>query len=306
MAGLSKITLVGTLLNEPRSSQTNSGIALTRFVVEVEREVRGQGLSQSQGAPDFVTEKFSVAVFGQTGAALSQRFASGDMRLGTRLLVMGRFEYRERQDQFGDQLPMEVTADEVHDLGPDTDGSSRPSAGGSTPCRMVVVGNLGRDPEDRQTSSGARVVNFSVAVSRPVSRQAPQGEENTNWFRIAGWDNVADRMTKLRDMGALVKGQKVLVEGQFSTRQWTDNAGQQRTDLEVRARDFELLGGRDQSASSGGYGQGDTSRGSYGGGGGRQGGGGRDGGYGNEGNSSGRGGRRDEDFSPQDVDDIPF
>jgi single-strand DNA-binding protein len=308
MAGLCKITLVGNLLDEPRSSQTNSGIPITRFQVGVEREVRGQG----QGAAETVIDIFSVASFGQGGSEFESRFRAGEIATGSRLLVMGKFEAREWGEQESRQTSLDVTADDVFDLGPDSDGMIRSLLGGNAPCRVMVVGNLGRDPEERQVPSGSTVVNFSVAVSRPVPRQAQQRDENTNWFRIAGWNNVAERMRKLTDMGALAKGRKVLVEGTFIPREWEDNAGQRRMSLDVTARDFELLQGPGEAGSGGDPGAGRTGQSDpydseFGGG--RSG-----GGSGSAGRSSGRqdesfggrGGRQDQDFGGQDVDDIPF
>ena len=310
MAGLSKITLVGNLLNEPQSSQTNSGIPLVRFQVGVEREARGQG------TPETVMDIYSVVAFGQGSADLDQRFRSGDIGIGTRLLVMGRLEQREGQDGQLQQSTLEITADDVFNLGPDSDLVVRSILGNNAPCRVVVVGNMGGDPEVKQIPSGAKVASFSIAVSRPVSRQAPQREENTNWYRISGWSNIADRMEKLANMGALAKGRKVLIEGTFTPREWQDNSGQRRVSLDVNVRDFELLqGSGDSQFGSDSFGDrrgGDSrgggsfnddagGRGNSGYGGGNLGSGRQDENFG-----AGGGGRQQDNSGLQDVDDIPF
>jgi single-strand DNA-binding protein len=323
MAGISKITLVGNLLGEPRSAQTGTGIPVTRFQVGVEREARGQ----NQGQSDPVMDIYAVSAFGQGGGDLEQRFRNGEIQVGSRLLVMGRLELREWSDQQGSQSSLDVTADDVFDLGPDNGGMIHSLLGANAPVRVVVAGNMGGDPEVRQVPSGKTVVNFSIAVSRPVPRNAQQRDENTNWYRIAGWANIADRMQKLADMGALSKGRKLLVEGTFTPRKWTDNNGQERVSLDLMARDFELLqggdqqggdgerfgnqrGGNDQYGGRSGGGNAGSNRGGYqddpfgdrgGRGGGRQ-----DENFGDQGDRSGRGGRQGGFTGGEDVDDIPF
>jgi single-strand DNA-binding protein len=323
MAGMSKITLVGNLLSDPRSSETSSGIPVTRFQVSVEREARGQ----AQSAPETVIDYYTVSAFGQSGSSFDHRFRAGEFGVGSRLLVMGKLELREWSDAQGPQFALEVTADEVFDLGPDSVGEVRSLLAGNAPSRVLVVGRLGGDPEMRPLPSGGSVASFSIAVSRPVSRQSVDREEVTNWYRISAWANMAERVQKLADMAAIAKGKKLLVEGTFVPRQWQDNSGQRRVSLDVNLRDFELMQGRDDTTISEGFGgqrdqYGSRSVGGNAGGNrGNRGGyqddpfgdrGGRGGGrqddpFGNSGDRGNRSGRQDENFGGgQDVDDIPF
>jgi single-strand DNA-binding protein len=161
--------------------------------------------------------------------------------------------------------------------------------------KVILIGNLGRDPEIRSTQDGTRIANLSVATSENW-RDKASGErrERTEWHRVAIFnDRLVDIVEKY-----LKKGAKVYLEGALQTRKWTDNSGQERYSTEVVLQRYRgeltMLDGR------GGAGGGDFApedeaggAGSFGGAGG--GGSGRGGGA-----PGGRGG-------PPDLDDeIPF
>ncbi len=129
--------------------------------------------------------------------------------------------------------------------------------------KVILVGNLGRDPEVRTMQSGGKVCNLSVATSeRWRDRNSGEMQEKTEWHRVVIFDeklvDVAERF--------LNKGRKVYLEGQLQTRKWTDQSGQERYSTEVVLQRFRgnlvLLDGRgegggDYGGSSGGdYGQG--------------------------------------------------
>jgi single-strand DNA-binding protein len=118
--------------------------------------------------------------------------------------------------------------------------------------QVVVIGNLGRDPETRFTPSGSMNVSFSVAASRRWTDSSGQQQENTTWFRITAWGNLADTVNKLAEQGYLAKGKQVYVQGRLEAREWTDRNGVNRTSLEVTANEIQLLGGRPDD--SGGFG----------------------------------------------------
>jgi len=119
--------------------------------------------------------------------------------------------------------------------------------------QVIVIGNLGRDPETRFTPSGSMNVSFSVATNRRWTDSNGQQQENTTWFRVTAWGNLADTVNKLAEQGYLAKGKQVYVQGRLEAREWTDREGVNRTSLEVTANEIQMLGGRPDD-SSGGFG----------------------------------------------------
>lgn len=97
-------------------------------------------------------------------------------------------------------------------------------------CKMLLIGNLGRDPEMRYTPSGRPVTQFTLAVNRNTKNQAGEWQEQTEWFRVTAWGQLAERTAE-----QLRKGSKVFVEGRFQSREWEAQDGQKRTALEVTA-----------------------------------------------------------------------
>ena len=96
--------------------------------------------------------------------------------------------------------------------------------------KVILVGNLGRDPEVRSFQNGGRVANFSLATSRRW-RDGQTGEqrENTEWHRVAVYD---EKLVEIAEK-YLRKGEKVYLEGELQTRKWTDQSGQERYTTEV-------------------------------------------------------------------------
>lgn len=165
--------------------------------------------------------------------------------------------------------------------------------------KVILVGNLGRDPEIRSTQDGTKVANLSVATSESW-RDKSSGErrEKTEWHRVVIFNerlvDVAERFLK--------KGSKIYIEGQLQTRKWTDQSGAEKYTTEVVLQRFRgeltMLDGKGE----GGGGMADNG-GDYGGSGGGYGGGSSGGGGGFGGGSSGgAGGGRGGDLD----DDIPF
>ena|SRR5438105_11779501 len=96
--------------------------------------------------------------------------------------------------------------------------------------RVMLLGNLGQDPEMRFTANGSAVTTFSVATNR--SRRRPDGEweKETEWFNVVTWNQLAERCSQ-----SLQKGSRVYVEGRFQTRSWEGQDGQRRYRTEVVA-----------------------------------------------------------------------
>jgi single-strand DNA-binding protein len=170
--------------------------------------------------------------------------------------------------------------------------------------KVMLIGNLGKDPEVRTFANGGKVCNFSIATSESwKDRNSGERQEKTEWHNVAifneGLAGVAERYLK--------KGSKVYVEGQLQTRKWTDQNGQDRYTTEVVLRGpnavMTMLDGAPGSGGGGGGRSGGGSDGGYGGGGGgwnQGGGGGGSSGGGSFGGNGPSGGYDDLD------DDIPF
>jgi len=135
--------------------------------------------------------------------------------------------------------------------------------------KVVIIGNLGRDPEMRYTPSGTAVTNFSVATSTRISKETnpecPDGWkesysgtswELTTWFRVTAWRQLAEMCNQY-----LAKGRTVYVEGELngtaengsrSPRVWTGSDGVPRSSFEITARTVKFLGGRGDRTEGGG------------------------------------------------------
>ncbi len=123
--------------------------------------------------------------------------------------------------------------------------------------KVILIGNLGRDPETRYTPNGTMNVQFSMAVTRRRNDQSGQPQETTTWFRVTAWGKLAEIMDGLTQRGALVKGKQVYVEGRLESREYQDQAGQTRTSLDVNANEVQLLGSRaDSEMGAGSFGGG--------------------------------------------------
>jgi len=180
--------------------------------------------------------------------------------------------------------------------------------------KVILVGNLGRDPESRSFQNGGKVVNLRIATSESwKDRNSGEKKEKTEWHSVAifneGLANVAERFLR--------KGSKVYIEGQLQTRKWQDQNGQDKYSTEIVLQGFNSVltmldgpgggqgggGGR----SGGDFGGGDDFGGGSGGGfGGGQGGGARGGSGGGYNSGGNKGGNFGGGFGDDLDDDVPF
>ena len=168
--------------------------------------------------------------------------------------------------------------------------------------KVIIVGNLGRDPEVRSFQNGGKVVNLRIATSE-TWRDKSSGErkEKTEWHSVAIFNEALGKIAEQY----LKKGSTVYIEGQLETRKWQDQSGADRFTTEIVVKQFRgeltLLGGRDGGGGGAGGGTGYEDRGGY-----EEQGGGSGGSYrggasgGGAGTGGGGGGRSDMD------DEIPF
>ena len=107
--------------------------------------------------------------------------------------------------------------------------------------KVQIIGHLGRDPEMRYTPSGRPVTTFTVAVSRSWNTVDGERHNETEWFNIVSWGNLAEICKQY-----LNKGQQVYIEGRLQTRRWDDKEGTKHTSVEVVANEMMMLGERNE------------------------------------------------------------
>ncbi len=113
--------------------------------------------------------------------------------------------------------------------------------------KVMIIGNLGADPEMRYTANGSAVTEFRVAVNRNYTTNEGERREETEWFRIVTWNRLAETCSQY-----LSKGRQVYVEGRLRTRSWEGQDGVTRYTTEVIAQEVRFLGNR-RDAEGGGF-----------------------------------------------------
>ena len=129
--------------------------------------------------------------------------------------------------------------------------------------KVIIVGNVGGDPETRYMPSGSAVTNLTVATNESwKDKQTGEQKERTEWHRVAMFNRLAEVAAEY-----LRKGSQVYIEGKLRTRKWQDKNGQDRYTTEISADEMQMLGGRGGSGGGGnfGAGQGGDKGGSQGG-----------------------------------------
>ena len=112
--------------------------------------------------------------------------------------------------------------------------------------KVIVLGNLGRDPELRYTANGAAVCNIALATSRNwKSKDTGERQEETEWHRVVFYDKLAEVAGEY-----LKKGRPVYVEGRLKTRKWQDKDGKDNYTTEIVAESMQLLGGREEGGEA--------------------------------------------------------
>jgi len=104
--------------------------------------------------------------------------------------------------------------------------------------KVILVGNLGRDPELRYTPQGTPVCSFSMATNERRKDKTGEMQDQTTWFRVTLWGRQAETASQY-----LTKGRPVYIEGRLRVEEWTDRDGKPRHTLEVHATDMQFIGG---------------------------------------------------------------
>ena len=112
--------------------------------------------------------------------------------------------------------------------------------------KVILIGNLGKDPESKQTKNGMSLSNFSVATSETWKDKATgESKEATEWHRIVAFGRTAEVVNEY-----LRKGSKVFVEGKLQTRKWQDQEGNERYTTEILANNIKMMGSKADGGSS--------------------------------------------------------
>jgi len=109
--------------------------------------------------------------------------------------------------------------------------------------KVILLGNIGKDPEVRETKSG-KVVNLVLATSERYTDKSGQKQENTEWHNLVVFGKLADVVTKY-----VKKGDKLYVEGSITTRKWEDKEGNTRYNTDIKVRDLTMLSGGEKKAT---------------------------------------------------------
>ncbi|MGH7467692.1 MAG: single-stranded DNA-binding protein [Longimicrobiales bacterium] len=112
--------------------------------------------------------------------------------------------------------------------------------------KVMLIGNVGNDPEIRTTGGGAKVAKFSLATNRTFNDRSGQRQEKTEWHRITAWERLADLIEQY-----VHKGDRLYIEGSIEYSQTEDDSGKPRYWTDIIARDLMMLGGTDRGGSGG-------------------------------------------------------
>ena len=112
--------------------------------------------------------------------------------------------------------------------------------------KVILLGNLGKDPEIRVLENGNKVANFTLATNRSYKARDGQTVDETEWHNISLWGNLADLAEKY-----LAKGRQVFIEGRIRTRQWDDKDGNKRYTTEIIGEYMTFVGSRDERSGQG-------------------------------------------------------
>ena len=114
--------------------------------------------------------------------------------------------------------------------------------------KIILVGNLGKDPELRYTPQGDAVCSFSIATNEKKKDKSGEFQDVTTWFKVTLWRRQAENANKY-----LSKGSSVYIEGRLGIEEWTDRDGKERFTLAVQATDMQFIGSRGDNAGGGGH-----------------------------------------------------
>ena len=237
--GLNKATVIGFVEQKPEKRYTANGQAVTSFSLSTNRR-----WTTSAGEARSSTEWFNVVAWGELAE-------SADGRLGEnqRVYAEGHLQTRSWDDEEGQRhFRTEIVATKLIPMG-DREAMPQKDLDGESELmplclnRVMVVGNLGRDPEMRYTPGGQAVTSFSLAATRTWTSVAGERRNLTEWFNVVSWGSLAEICNQY-----LTKGRRVYVEGELRTRGWEQPDGRKHFRTELVANEMIMLGPRPASS----------------------------------------------------------
>jgi single-strand DNA-binding protein len=233
--GLNKAMIVGFVEREPEKRYTARGQAVTSFTVSTSRRWMTD-VSEARESREW----FQVVAWGKLAEIASER-----LHRNQRIYAEGHLQTRSWDDSDGQRcFRTEIVASKLIPMD-DRDAISMQSREGecqeSPLClnRVMVIGNLGRDPEMRYTLDGQAVTSFSLAATRTWMTASGEKHDKTEWFNVVSKGNLAEICNQY-----LGRGRRVYVEGELHTRGWEDSDGKRRFGTDLVASEMIILSPR--------------------------------------------------------------
>ncbi len=239
--GMNKVTLLGFVEREPELRRTADGQSVASFTVSTSHH---WAINPGVGAA--AREWFTIVTWGGLAEA-----AEAHLHRNQRVYAEGRLQTRSWDDAEGQHhARTEVVASKLIPM--DTreaiaDRGVEPKSDDISLClnRIMVIGNLGRDPEMRYTPDGHAVTSFSLASTRAGTLAQGARNDATEWFNVVAWGSLAEICNQ-----HLAKGRRVYVEGELRTRGWEQPIGNKQYRTELVADEMILLGPRPKERSA--------------------------------------------------------
>lgn len=233
--GMNKVVVIGFVERDPELRHTANGKAVASFGISTRRR-----WTTSAGEARESTEWFTIVAWGSLAQAVSE-----NVRKDQRIYAQGHLQTRKWDDSDGlRHLRIEIVADKVIPID-HRNGSRETNLSGESEelplClnHMMVIGNLGRDPEMRYTPGGQAVTSFSLAATRKWTTANGDRRDATEWFNVVSWSSLAEICNEY-----LTKGRRVYVEGELRTRGWEQPDGTKHFRTELVANEMIMLGPR--------------------------------------------------------------
>jgi single-strand DNA-binding protein len=233
--GLNKATIIGFVEQQPERRYTTEGRAVASFSVSTNRR-----WTTNAGEDREAIEWFHIVAWGKLAELVGERLQENQ-----RIYAEGHLQTRGWEDETGQRhFRTEVVASKIIPMDNRyamPDGEAEDNSPETPLClnRVMVIGNLGRDPEMRYTPSGQAVTCFSLAATRSWTKTSGNRRDATEWFNVVSWGSLAEICNQF-----LTKGRRVYIEGELRTRGWEQPGGKKHFRTELVANEMIMLGPR--------------------------------------------------------------
>lgn len=240
--GMNKVMIIGFVERDPEMRRTASRQPVVSFPVSTNRR-----WTTNSGEAREATEWFNIVAWGDLAEAAVQL-----VRKDRRIYAEGSLQSRTWEDADGQRhVRTEMVASRMipmDDRVAITTGNPDVESEGVPLClnRVMVIGNLGRDPEMRYTPEGQALTSFSLATTRTWTSANGGRHDSTEWFNVVSWGSLAEICNQY-----LKKGRRVYIEGELRTRGWQQPDGGKLFRTELVANEMIMLGPRPRSRLGG-------------------------------------------------------